>query len=162
MYLNNHNSMCDLVLLLLSNSVVVSTLDWQSGDPGSIPGIGGDKLFKQAPLARNCKLQLLSCLKVSGHYFFYWQGKRNIKEYFDPISTQLNSRWESQSIAPPQSPHTPLTELGNGRKNCDIFYTTHCYQLLTQYISYSQTKGFNICTCSRLLYKLSRTPCGGK
>ena len=58
MDLNHDSSMCALLLLLLSYSVVFSTPDWQSGDLGSIPSSctsGGDKLFKQAPLAGSCK-----------------------------------------------------------------------------------------------------------
>ena len=58
MELDHHGGVCALLPSFLSYSVVVSTLDWQSGDPGLIPGSctsGGDKLFKQAPLAGNCK-----------------------------------------------------------------------------------------------------------
>ena len=43
---------------LLGYFVVVSTLDWQIEDLGSFPSSctsGGDKLFKQAPLAGSCK-----------------------------------------------------------------------------------------------------------
>ena len=50
--------MCALLLLLLSYSVVVSTLDRQFGDLGLIPSSctsGGDKLFKQATLAGSFK-----------------------------------------------------------------------------------------------------------
>ena len=58
MDLDHHIGVCAPLPLLLGYSVVVSMLDRQFGDPGLIPGSctsGGDKLFKQAPLAGNCK-----------------------------------------------------------------------------------------------------------
>ena len=58
MDLDHHTGMCAPIPLLLSYSTVVSMLNRQSGDRCSIPGSctnGGEKLFKQAPLAGNYK-----------------------------------------------------------------------------------------------------------